>query len=175
MNKDNNKLISVIVVTIFLMVFSYQVGFRSGEKNGKEIAKRDSEAEIMKLNKALDIFSPPQPAEIFSVFGEIKAIEDNGISLEINSLTERRLPIPGEEQKKELRKVIVNDETQIIKIDFNSIARPVPPKPGEPFTPPQPKEIRLKITDLKIGDRVNVTALENIKVKTEFVASKIQL
>lgn len=165
--------------TLIIAVIAFAVGAGAGIWYGKSRGfeqgivqgKQESEQTIKDLNAALDVFYPPLPEDIRSISGTIKAIEGSVISLEINSLTERILPIPGKEPKKEIRKVAVGDKTELVKVDF-SVPLP-PPTPGGPA--PVFPETKIKLSDLKAGDRVTVIAEENIKTKQEFTGSKIQL
>lgn len=164
MFKDNKVIISAVLAVVLLVV-SYQVGFSLGKKKTLD----QNNKEIAKLNKALDFFVPQPLAEVFYVSGEIKSISGNVISLEINSPSERNLP--GMEPKKEIRKIDVASGTKLFKISLFAV-------PGiDPKTklPAPPKEETIKISDLKVGNIINVSSKENIKDKTEFEASGIQL
>lgn len=161
--------IKYIVSILVVLVIGVGLGFSIGTKQGIEQNKRESEAKISELNKTLDFFVPPPPAEVFSVLGEIKSISGNAISLEIISPSERNLP--GTEPKKEMRIITVSQDTKIVKFD-PFIMHTIDPKTKLPMPP---KIESIKLSDLKAGDRITASAKENIKDKSSFEASEIQL
>lgn len=171
----NNQIKSIVltIIALILIFASYQIGFNFGKNKGliqgKEIGEQESSVKITELNKTLDSFFPPLPDKIFSISGTIKSINNNIISLEAVSLTERTLP--GVEPKKEIRKITVSKDAKITK--FNSLILPeIDPKTGE-IKPP--KQEIIKLSDLKAGDNISATAKENIKTKIEFEAIEITL
>lgn len=169
MQPEHNHLNNFFVLTLALTAFL--LGFLIGRLSLTNILIQEeglgNQSQI--LNQTPDLFFPPLPDEIFSISGVIKSIENNIISLEIISLTERfSLSI---EPKKEIRKITVTKDVKIIK--SNPFILPeINPKTGE--IKPIKQEI-IKLTDLEIGDQIIATAKENIKTKTEFEAVEIQL
>lgn len=166
------KFIVLIIIALILIFASYQIGFNFGKNKGliqgKEIGRQENSAKIAELNKTLDSFFPPLSNEIFSISGTIKLINNNIISLEMVSLTERMLP--GVEPKKEIRKITVAKDAKITK--FDPFILPEIDKKTGAIKPP--KQEIIKLSDLKIGNQITATAKENIKTKTEFEAVEIQ-
>lgn len=167
----NKNLYSLIVAgLIFIIVFGWG-GYFYGRKAGERIGKEASQKELADLKQRIKLFFPSQPAEIFSISGSIKEIGKDFLKIEYFVPSELPL-LPGETAKKELRKVAVNQNTKIIKIDFSSFSQGMPPKPSE--LQAGPKEIKISLSDLKVGENISVTAKENIKDKKEFSATIIQ-
>ncbi|MBI3459043.1 hypothetical protein HY061_02150 [Candidatus Azambacteria bacterium] len=164
---DSKQKQAIMVLAVVILVGV--IGFSSGKKSGLQQGRNESVNKIAELNKVVSIFVPPMPNEIFQASGEIKLLSTsaNTIDLEIISLQERRLP--GVEPKKEIKKVIVSSGTEIIKIDFSNLANPVKSKE----VPPGPKEIKIQFSDLRVGDKISVTSMENIKDKESFKAARI--
>jgi len=167
--QNSKYLIAVIIVLIIGTGLGFSIGKNQGTQAGLEQGRSESKTKIDELNKALDFFIPQPPAEIFSVSGEVKSITGNTLSLEIISPSERALP--GTELKKETRTVTVAPTTKLSR--FNPLAIPtIDPKTKLPVTP---KAESIRLSDLKVGDRVIVSAKENIKEKQAFEASEVQL
>jgi hypothetical protein len=126
----------------------------------------------------------PEPAEIFTVTGTITSVAGNKITLK----AEPTVTNPLAEQAPETRTVTVTAETKILKLTpktpeeiakeseaFRKSAAELEPG-ATPPNPPSPfgtKEI--KITDLKAGDTISVTAETNIKMAAEFAAKEISI
>jgi hypothetical protein len=163
------EILAFLVIMIVVGGISFYVGKKSGLKQSLSHGRADSE-KIAELNKIVDTFVPPVPDEIFQTSGEIKTINQEVVSLEIISLEDRRFP--GSEPKKEIKKFTTSADTEIIKIefpDFSSFSDPTKFK----GLPPEPKEIKIKFSDLKVEDYISITSLENIKNKESFKVSKI--
>ncbi|MEK7146817.1 MAG: hypothetical protein AAB772_01015 [Patescibacteria group bacterium] len=162
---NNSHLNNFFVLTFALTAFL--LGFLIGKLPLVGVISQKEQPQA--LNQNPELFLPPLPDEIFSVSGEIKAIENNVISLEIVSLTERFVFAVA--PKMETRKITVAKDAKITKFD-PFILPEIDKKTGEmkPF-----KQEVIKFSDLKIGDRITATAKENIKTKMEFEAAEIQL
>ncbi len=150
------------------------VGLVLGGLGGFYFGKQQGSLEINKLNKIVNLFVPPMPDEVFNISGEIKSMSTSSktIDLEINSLQERGLP--DTEQKKEIKKLIISSSTEIIRIDFpvfDSSRKPSSYKPSE-F---EPKEVKISLSDLKVGDTLSVTSEENIKNKEAVSVANIRI
>jgi len=163
LDSRQKEVLFVLISVIVIGAISFSAGKRSGLRQGRT----EGVNKITELTKVVDLFVPPMPNEVFLTSGEIKSIDKDIITLEINSLQERMLP--GVTPKKEIKKVIVSSETEIIKIDFSALINPSKSK----GLPSGPQEIKIKLSDLKVGDKISVTAMENIKNKESFNASKI--
>jgi len=156
-----------IITFLIIIIIVGVISFLSGKRSGLHQGRAENMDKITELDKVVNFFVPPVPNEIFQTSGEIKSIDKDIITLEIVSLQERRLP--GIEPKKEIKKVITSTDTEIIKIDFSAFTIPSKSK----TLPLGPKEIQLEFSDLKVGDYISVTSLENIKNKESFNASRI--
>jgi len=163
------KFVLIIVLIISLLV-GFFVGkiYEQGKWQGK-LAKIQGEAqkEINWYKSLLEPFYPPLPEEIRSASGKITKIENKTIWVEAQ-IRVSQFPLPeGKEIEKQNKKVNIIDKTKISKIEM---IEPPPLPPEEPF-----KETILKFEDLKVGDNITVTSAENIKGKTEILASQIQV
>ena len=111
------------------------------------------------LKETASIYTPPLPENIFGLAGKIVTKENNSLTLEINSLT-NRTPVNGSIPK-ERRIVQINNSTDIKELTFSRA------KLGS-----APTERAIALADLVVGDQIIVTANENIiekqknKVKT---------
>lgn len=156
-------------VKILLYLVMLLIGLLGGKGIGKLRANKEIKKlgkEIEALQKNLEMFYPPLPEEIKSISGEIKKVEKNALEVE-TVMRVSRFPLPeGKEIEKQIKKVKIEKETKIVKIDWGM---PIPPET------PKPKETVLKVEDLKVGDRVIITSEENIKDKKEFKASRVEL
>lgn len=151
MKKSSLIVIAIIVILVVALV-SFRLGFTAGKKS--------LEHKLIEAQEIIDYYFPV-PEEIFSVNGEVKEIKDNVISLEITPL--EVLPLPGEEAKKEIIKVVIGEEAKIVKSEF-------PTDPNEKV-----KQVEINLDDFETGDWIYVSSEENIKDKKEFTANYIEL
>jgi len=95
-------------------------------------------------------------SEIYGFTGEIKEIKDNTLTLEAT--------IPLADVQKEPTKItltaLVTDQTKIIKLKF-------PAEIKDKTKPVYPEETVIKLSDLKVGDKVDVAAISNLSEKIE--------
>jgi hypothetical protein len=158
----------ILIIVFFLIGFGVGKISEQGKWQGK-LAKIQGEAkkEIDWYKSLLELFYPPLPEEIKSVSGKITKIEDKNLWMEAQ-MRISQFPLPeGKEIEKKNIKVNLTGETKISKIEM---IEPPPLSPEGPF-----KETVLKFEDLKVGDNITVTSAENIKGKTEILASQIQV
>jgi hypothetical protein len=152
-----------------LIVISFLIGLGVGYLTGKFFTTKTLQAKLAAKEKeiewwksTLEMFFPPLPQNLYSFSGKITKIEKNSIWVE-TQIRVSRLPLPeGKEFEKKEIKVNLTDETEILKVEY------IPPE--EPV-----RKTSLKLTELKVGDQINVISKENIKGKTEILADKIQL
>ena len=145
------KKFHLIIIAIIIMILVAGVCF----KLGLNVGKKSSESEIAQYKKVIDSYFPPMPAETLSISGTITEIKNNVLSIET---TIQDPYVLRNEWKTKIIKVTITDETKITKFDMQTA-----------------KQIDLTISDLKVGDRVNAGAKENIKDKAEFVADYVNL
>jgi len=134
------------IVTITLIILVV-ASFTVGYYIGLENGKHNIAQEI------LDVMSF-SICEIDMVNGRISEINDNSVILEIGLL--------------DTRIVTVNDNTEIMKIYIDPFLLV-----SQNLT--EMEEIDIEFGELMVGDKITVKADENIKIKKEFVASKIIL
>ena len=159
---------AILVIICFLIGFG--IGYFTGKISTYKIflvKLAEKEKEINWYKTLLGAFYPPLPKEIYSFSGKITKIEGNSIWVEAKIRVSRFPLSEGKEfEKKEMKVNLVND-TEILKIE------PIIP----PSLPPEEpvKKTPLKLSDLKVGDRITVISKEDIKGKTEILADEIQL
>lgn len=104
------------------------------------------------------------PKEVYNYNGEVIKIEDGVITIKALKGANYLL------NSKEL-KVKVDDKTEFNKFVVpESISNLKPGQSGQYF-----ERRSIKLSDIKIGDKVTVIALENIKDKTEFTAAIVEV
>jgi len=147
----------IIIIAIIAIIIIAGICF----KLGIIVGKKSLEGKLSEAQEIIDAYALPVPEEIFSVDGEIKEIKDNIISLEVALFV--ALPLPNKEPEKEIIRVVVGEETKIVKTE-------IPEYPLEEF-----KQTEISLTDLRPGNWIYATSEENIKDKKEFTAQSIEL
>lgn len=137
---------SCLIITIIVIIVVGLICFMAGRKS--------MESEVAKYKKLIDYYFPVSE-EIFSISGEITEIQDNVLSVE--SIVQGPYVLP-EEWKTEIFKIIVTDETKITKFDMET-----------------DETSEANLSDFKVGNQINAITEENIKDKTEFTATSIEL
>lgn len=154
-------LVMALAIILLIIAGAFAVGYRLGENSGWQKA-------AVKVSQSNPIFS--EPAETKTVVGQIKTIEEDSLTVETWPTTFNPL-ISGQ---KLLRKIIIDENTGISRQRMKTgaemkaeISKEMPPSPLilEP----------IKKEELKVGDKVAVSADENIKDKKEFVATAVVL
>lgn len=153
-----------ISISLIILIIGVVIGFNTGMQYGKD----QSALEIARLNEALDVLFPLPPKEVFSVYGTITTVNNNELSLEITSPSQRQLP--GVTPQKETRIVTVTQNTKMSQFDpFSAIENPEELDDPTAFS----GQTTITLDDLQVGDNVSVSAEENIKTIQSFVASEI--
>lgn len=121
---------------------------------------------ILTIKKA----PPPEETaiaeEIHGFAAEIKEIKDNTLILEgwIARANAEEEPI------KRMVKAVITDETRIVKLKF-------PEFPEGSEEPVYPEETEVSLGELKVGDIINISTIENIseniKSGTEFIVNTV--
>ena len=122
--------------------------------------------------------------EIKSVDGEVKQIQDNKISLKIRPLEPLADPdldnrIVEVDQNTKIYKLVEKDQAQYQKEmeEFNRRMEEQMKNPEavtELVVPPEPyNKEEISLADIKVGQRIAVSAQENIKDKKQFKAVEI--
>ena len=153
------KLPLIIVIVIVIILIAVDI-FLGGDKNN------GNNGDNGKINdqslKDVEISS-----EIYGFSAEIKGIKDKTLTLEASILTTDESANPV---KTTVRALVV-DNTRIVKLSF---PEEVPTDLDEPV---YPEETELSFGELKVGDKIDVGAVnnvsENIKNGTEFELSHI--
>ncbi|OGZ32039.1 MAG: hypothetical protein A2V69_02030 [Candidatus Portnoybacteria bacterium RBG_13_40_8] len=148
-------LIIGIIILIAVAIILYFIGYTAG--------KGSLESTISQYKKLLDYYVLV-PEEIFSISGQITKIEGNALSVE--ATIEDRYKLPSEWEKKTM-KALISNETKITKL------KPIDPNQESSADSPIVTEVGFSV--LKVGDYITVTAKENIKNKTEFIAKEINV
>lgn len=117
---------------------------------------------------------PPIPEEVKSVFGNIVAIEDNKIKLE------GQLPIshPDYLPENKIFTIIVNEQTEIIKRITKSpdqiMAEWEAFEKNPDLAEPTPfEETLISLNDLPLGVEIVVMTIDNMRERTESIATQI--
>jgi len=144
---------------------AYQKGLEKGLAQGREEVEEKYQKKIAEAFPSL-----PEPEEIYSVSGEIVAIENK-----ILTLKETIYPSnPLEEVKERNWKVKIAEATEIVKRIEKTPQELAQETPSE--TPPSLfKEVKAEFSDLKVGEKITAESEENIKGKVEFEAKRIVL
>lgn len=162
-----------VLVLGFLLggVFSFTYFNQAGNNSYQE--GFDAAKKIVLESKFGGAFVAPE--EIKTLTGKVLEINENRIIIE----TQSNNPFEGISK----RTIVVNSDTRIYSLslkDVKTIQSEMDEfmkalQAGKNPPPPQPSlSSKASIQDIKIGDVINVTALENIKTSAEFLASEIQ-
>lgn len=145
------SIIAIIIVLVAAAVVLVLV-FNCGKKEGEPKAE------------SLDIID-----EVYGLYGEIKEIQDKALIVEALILLK-----DGEKEPiKQEVKILINEETNILKLKFPEEI------PEDSTKPIYPKETKISFDDLEVGDKIDIkmaeNVAENIKNKTEFAVSIINV
>jgi hypothetical protein len=119
--------------------------------------------------KKSQVETPIIADEVYGFSGQITEIQDNAFLINARIL----LTDSEKEPMKQALRILIKNETQILRLDF--------PKdiPADNTKPIFPEETKIDFKDLKTGDRVNIetidNAYENIINKSDIVASIINI
>lgn len=153
--KANIPLIIVIVLIVVVVVLAIVLG---GKKGGEEETAPGPEGPSSEEAKIAE--------EIYGFSGEIKEIQDKTLLIEAKVL----MANPEEEPIKTMVKAKVTDTTRIAKLKFPEI-------PEGSTEPVYPEETEMSFEELKVGDQIDVSTIENIseniKNGTEFVVNDV--
>lgn len=160
---SKNLVVIIAVVVIALIVVALVINYlpkKGGEQpNGMPPAEQPANQQTDQTGQQPQ--TPPAPAEIFSYVGEVVSVS-NG-------------------EMKVLAKPVVNylteDTTLTVQTDANTqvVKRTIPkvlPKEGGANLF---KTENIQLSDLAKGDQVTVVSATNIKDKTTFVASRVEV
>lgn len=109
---------------------------------------------------------PPEPKQIFSYQGEVKAIGDNQITV-------LAAPAFNSVARDTVLSITITAATKIERLKIVPGSATLP-KSGRP-APPKFKYSALTLADIKAGDTVIVSAGADIKGQTECTASRIEV
>ena len=174
-----------IIAIIVTAVIGCTLGYAAGYFGGSRSVIASYAAKIAAVNK---IF-PAMPATVFSLSGQVKSINGNTIVINANPLTQNPF---AEGNFPAVREVAVTGATSIIRIEqkdpavfqkemaasqkamqSRTVSAGTPPAA---ITLPNPFiEAVLKLSDVKIGDTITVTAASDITNAARFEATKIQV
>lgn len=123
-----------------------------------------------------NLVPPISPSEMTTIMGTVKEINGKIITVEM-----AESPNPADKWPTK-RRVIVDSKTKILKISAKSPAelkKEIDSHPkdssGLTFLPNGVKEEEIELSDIRIGDSINVSADHNIKTEVKFIATRITL
>ncbi len=141
----------IFLLSLGLLVYSYRINKRVTKQKTRQTA-------------AVRLDSDGLPKEIYNYNGEVLKVDKGVITMMALKKANYLL------KDKEL-KVKTNDKTKFVKLSVpQSIPDLKPGQSGQYFT-----RQSIKLNDIKVGDKVTVIALENIKNKTEFTAAIVEV
>lgn len=158
--KSSKNLVVIIAVVVIALIAVVLVSNYMPKKEGQPAGKQPK-TEQPTNQTGQQPQTPPAPAEIFSYVGEITSI-GNG---ELKVLAK---PVVNYLKEDTTLTVQTDANTQIVK---RTIPKVLPKEGGSNLF----KTENVKITDLAKGDQVTVVSATNIKDKTTFVASRIEM
>ena len=139
-----------LFIIILLLGNVFIIGFYCGFKY-LSTNNRNYNSNINLQTNQSNIDLPPTPSETFSLSGLIKTISETEITLE-------NQPV----------KILINPDTQYNKIINDPQTAPPLPEQASNLS-------EITLSDLAVGQLVSAQAEENIKDKSEFIASLITL
>lgn len=159
--KEIKKKILIIGIIIALILISIIFSFYNKFANEENLIKKSSQEE---KNETPSSKSDFKPVIIFSLSGVIKNINPGEIVFEAN------ISFPDSSgkriQEKEIRKAIVNPQTQITALTYITHK-----ETGKILS----REIEINFKDLEVGDYIEAISGENVKDQQEFLAKKIRI
>lgn len=160
-------ILMVVILVIAGAIVSWSF-YKYGKEKGQEETKVKCEQVLARLPLDLIPGYIAPDKEVKTIFGQIKSITEDQISLEAEMPSSDILKL-GE---KSILRVKITDKTEILKRKMKK--EPLEIKEGE--EPPLPfEEEKIQLSDLKEGQRISVRSEENIKNKIEFEAKDIIL
>lgn|GEM_PF-2101584 len=168
-NKKN--IIIAVVVVVVVLILGYLMS-RGGDDNqtgsntpdnGQPTAQQPgtNTPATPTPNQPTPATPPPAPNEVFSYVGEVSSVG----SSELKVLAK---PIVNYLDKETTLSVTVDSSTQIIR---RTIPKVIPKEGGANLF----KQETIKLSDIARGDQVTVVSASNIKGKTDFTASRIEV
>jgi phage terminase large subunit-like protein len=160
-----NKFIKISTYIIILVIFT-SLGFFVGKISNQNKLK---EYEALKQN--IDKFFPQPQKEVYSVGGTVKRVTNGQIILTINSFPKSNYPWNDlQEITQEERIVKISKDTKLTKTVINPFAEPDFTEDG---LPKEPEEKTFNLSELKEGNYVQVSSIENIKTNKQITAKEI--
>lgn len=175
----NQKYLLAAAIALCVGIF---VGFFLGKRSGAP----DQSIRIQKLQSQLEQakkFFPSLPQNTRSVSGIVKEVRASAIVLET-------IPAGPFDESPRMRTITIGKDAKIVKneqkdpaayqreiAEFQKTVQEQSGKPGlTPVMPPPPfREVAAKISDIKPGQQVSITADENIRDKESFEATQVTI
>ena len=175
------KKTTTLITIIISLIVGCALGYFLGYTNGSKVVVTSYSSKAAEVS---NLFPTPQGA-LFSLTGSVKEIDGNIVTIDANPLT----PNPfAENNFPTVRTVTVADATTITQMQQKDQAtlqqemlayqKAVSAAKGasSTLTPPMPfSETAIKLSDLKVGDKITVTAGSDIRTATSFTATKIKV
>jgi hypothetical protein len=152
MGKAKIILIAVIIIVIAIVVVAIIIT-QPGKQNGTNNTGDNESLKNVEIAK-----------EIYGFSAVIKNIDDKILTLEGS------IPAASGEPVKGTVEALVTDQTKIVRLKF-------PTEIKDKTKPVYPEETVLKLSDLKVGDKVNIASAtnisDNVKNGTQFPLTSI--
>lgn len=160
--KSSRNTTLVLVVVALVAIAFVAVGYYLSYNNtGKPQEKETGQTTKTGEQKGEAPSKAAVPAEFFSYVGEVKAVGDN-------ELTVVAKPTANYVDKETTLTVKIDDNTQIIR---RTIPKVLPKEGGADLF----KQATIKLSDISKGENVTVVSATNVKDKTEFTASRVEV
>lgn len=160
-----NKKVLVVLSLILLVVVIFIVGFWAGNQIGMRTGTAEgvqtAEAQYKPL---LNVAFPEPPAVLTQTRAKITGIEGSNLTISMDDPNDYLPHLDGSPKKQVARTVVINPNTQIIKLDYSKMN-----------SSGMPLQSSLNLSDLKTGDIIVVTTNSNIRTDNAFVANQITL
>lgn len=170
------KIVAPIATLIIGVIVGYMVGVGQTGQSNPEVARLQAQ-----IDEAKKMF-PPMP-EMRSISGKVLSISGSTVTIESMASVNPFETLPKE------RTITVTSTTKLISMEqkdqasfqkemeaFSKQMSSVKPGSAQsaPIMPPMPfSEKSISLSDIKVGEMINVEADENIKEKASFTAIKI--
>jgi len=162
-----NNLTKNLIFLILLIIFTTGGFFLGKISNQAQLNEYDA------LKQNINTFFPQPPKEVFNTGGVIKNISNKQITIEINSFPKSNYPWDQQQElTREERIVTISKNTKLIKTTLDPFAQPEFTEEG---LPKELQEENFQLSDLKAGDYIQISSIENIKTNKQLTAKDITI
>jgi hypothetical protein len=167
-------IIASLIVVVLGSAAGYGIGYKLGYSKGGKDANASYSSNIEAVNKMF-----PAPSSTMSLSGTVESISGNAITFDAAPITQNPLA-----DFPKTRQVTITGRTEILKVTFQYETTSVVMAPrtglfsgpiaGIP-EPPKSQESKASLSDIKVGDLIDVTAASDILNATDIIAAKIRV